>query len=65
MSNAPAECPWVGHGGSGFGYHSGADGWCEDDRALRIFSIAFHRLRSPLSAGSQHSIAKHPLQALR
>jgi acyl-CoA reductase-like NAD-dependent aldehyde dehydrogenase len=25
--NASAACPWVGHKGSGFGYHSGADGW--------------------------------------
>ena len=27
LFHAHAECPWVGHKGSGFGYHSGADGW--------------------------------------
>ena len=27
MNEAPAGCPWVGQKGSGFGYHSGADGW--------------------------------------
>lgn len=27
MASAPAACPWVGHKGSGFGCHSGADGW--------------------------------------
>lgn len=27
MAGAPVACPWVGHRGSGFGYHSGADGW--------------------------------------
>ena len=27
MTNAHLECPWVGHKGSGMGYHSGADGW--------------------------------------
>lgn len=27
LDNAPFECPWVGHKRSGFGYHSGADGW--------------------------------------
>ena len=24
---ASIECPWVGHKRSGFGYHSGSDGW--------------------------------------
>uniref|UniRef100_A0A7S3V078 Aldehyde dehydrogenase domain-containing protein n=1 Tax=Aplanochytrium stocchinoi TaxID=215587 RepID=A0A7S3V078_9STRA len=24
---APAKCPWIGTKGSGFGYHSGMDGW--------------------------------------
>jgi acyl-CoA reductase-like NAD-dependent aldehyde dehydrogenase len=27
MFHMQPECPWVGHKGSGFGYHSGADGW--------------------------------------
>lgn len=27
MLTAAATCPWVGHKGSGFGYHSGPDGW--------------------------------------
>merc|ERR1711920_871457 len=27
MMNAATVCPWVGHKGSGFGYHSGPDGW--------------------------------------
>eukprot|EP01043_Picozoa_sp_COSAG02_P039763 COSAG02_NODE_3162_length_7248_cov_147.217793_6_plen_467_part_00 len=27
MLNAPGGAPWVGHKASGFGYHSGADGW--------------------------------------
>jgi len=27
MATASASCPWVGHKGSGFGYHSGPDGW--------------------------------------
>lgn len=27
LFHANVMCPWVGHKGSGFGYHSGADGW--------------------------------------
>ena len=27
LFHAQPECPWAGHKGSGFGYHSGADGW--------------------------------------
>jgi len=27
LATAPVACPWVGHKGSGFGYHSGADGY--------------------------------------
>jgi acyl-CoA reductase-like NAD-dependent aldehyde dehydrogenase len=27
LFHAPPACPWAGHKGSGFGYHSGADGW--------------------------------------
>jgi hypothetical protein len=27
MLEAPAAAPWVGHKGSGFGFHSGLDGW--------------------------------------
>ena len=27
LDNAPMQCPWVGHKRSGFGYHSGPDGW--------------------------------------
>ena len=27
LDTAPLECPWAGHKRSGFGYHSGADGW--------------------------------------
>lgn len=27
LFHADPKCPWVGHKGSGFGYHSGADGW--------------------------------------
>ena len=27
LDSAPPQCPWVGHKRSGFGYHSGADGW--------------------------------------
>merc|ERR1712083_151578 len=27
MMTASASCPWVGQKGSGFGYHSGPDGW--------------------------------------
>lgn len=27
MAGAPLQCPWIGHKGSGFGTHSGADGW--------------------------------------
>jgi acyl-CoA reductase-like NAD-dependent aldehyde dehydrogenase len=27
LFHANAACPWVGHKGSGFGYHSGPDGW--------------------------------------
>ena len=27
LNEAPTACPWVGHKGSGFGFHSGADGW--------------------------------------
>jgi hypothetical protein len=27
LFNANMLCPWVGHKGSGFGYHSGSDGW--------------------------------------
>lgn len=27
LAKAPIACPWVGAKGSGFGYHSGADGW--------------------------------------
>ena len=27
LDAAPAACPWVGHKGSGMGYHSGMDGW--------------------------------------
>ena len=27
LATAPLECPWSGAKGSGFGYHSGADGW--------------------------------------
>lgn len=27
MATAPVACPWVGHKGSGFGFHSGADGY--------------------------------------
>ena len=27
MGNAAPECPWVGHKKSGYGFHSGEDGW--------------------------------------
>lgn len=27
MMKAPTACPWVGHKGSGHGFHSGTDGW--------------------------------------
>merc|ERR1712070_949615 len=27
LAVAPAACPWIGMKSSGFGYHSGADGW--------------------------------------
>lgn len=27
LANAPPDCPWVGHKKSGFGFHSGFDGW--------------------------------------
>eukprot|EP00927_Polykrikos_kofoidii_P083486 TRINITY_DN8557_c0_g1_i2.p1 TRINITY_DN8557_c0_g1~~TRINITY_DN8557_c0_g1_i2.p1 ORF type:complete len:109 (-),score=18.03 TRINITY_DN8557_c0_g1_i2:134-460(-) len=27
IMNAASACPWVGHKGSGFGSHSGPDGW--------------------------------------
>lgn len=27
MVNADLSCPWIGQKGSGFGYHSGPDGW--------------------------------------
>jgi len=27
MMNADSSCPWIGQKGSGFGYHSGPDGW--------------------------------------
>ena len=27
LAAAPLQCPWIGAKGSGFGYHSGADGW--------------------------------------
>merc|ERR1719408_100910 len=27
LMNANASCPWIGQKGSGFGYHSGPDGW--------------------------------------
>jgi len=27
LAVAPLECPWIGHGASGFGFHSGLDGW--------------------------------------
>lgn len=27
LAKAPARCPWIGAKGSGFGYHSGFDGW--------------------------------------
>ena len=27
VANAPPSCPWIGHKSSGFGYHSGEDGW--------------------------------------
>jgi len=27
LEHMQPECPWVGHKGSGFGYHSGPDGW--------------------------------------
>ena len=27
LINAAAQCPWAGQKGSGFGYHSGEDGW--------------------------------------
>lgn len=27
IANAPIDCPWVGHKRSGFGFHSGLDGW--------------------------------------
>jgi len=27
LAKAPTRCPWVGAKGSGFGYHSGDDGW--------------------------------------
>mmetsp|Transcript_15608 Transcript_15608/g.36313 ORF Transcript_15608/g.36313 Transcript_15608/m.36313 type:complete len:591 (-) Transcript_15608:510-2282(-) len=27
LFHANVQCPWVGHKGSGFGYHSGPDGW--------------------------------------
>ncbi|KAJ8610694.1 hypothetical protein CTAYLR_005645 [Chrysophaeum taylorii] len=27
LAQAPLECPWIGHLESGFGYHSGPDGW--------------------------------------
>ena len=27
IDNADLRCPWVGHKSSGFGYHSGKDGW--------------------------------------
>mmetsp|Transcript_24944 Transcript_24944/g.54396 ORF Transcript_24944/g.54396 Transcript_24944/m.54396 type:complete len:478 (-) Transcript_24944:79-1512(-) len=27
LDNAHLACPWVGHKSSGFGYHSGRDGW--------------------------------------
>jgi len=27
LFHASPDCPWVGHKGSGFGYHSGPDGW--------------------------------------
>ena len=27
LACAPAQCPWIGHKGSGFGSHSGPDGW--------------------------------------
>jgi acyl-CoA reductase-like NAD-dependent aldehyde dehydrogenase len=27
LFHAGPDCPWVGHKGSGFGYHSGPDGW--------------------------------------
>merc|ERR1712187_154393 len=27
MMSADPSCPWIGQKGSGFGYHSGPDGW--------------------------------------
>ena len=27
VASAPPSCPWIGHKASGFGYHSGEDGW--------------------------------------
>lgn len=27
IEKAPAACPWIGHKSSGFGFHSGEDGW--------------------------------------
>lgn len=54
MNEAPAGCPWVGQKGSGFGYHSGADGW-------RQFSVPKSLIFSSvddLQTSKSHSLAE-------
>lgn len=39
MMNCAAACPWTGHKGSGFGYHSGPDGWRQFSLPQSIVSM--------------------------
>jgi len=38
--NASVQCPWVGHKGSGFGYHSGPDGWRQFSMPQSLVTLA-------------------------
>jgi len=52
LACAPASCPWIGQKSSGYGYHSGADGW-------RQFSVPKSLIFSTKEdLGTQHKAAE-------
>ena len=52
LDKAPASCAWVGQKQSGYGYHSGADGW-------RQFSVPKSLIfNAKEDLGTQHKVAE-------
>jgi acyl-CoA reductase-like NAD-dependent aldehyde dehydrogenase len=56
MDNAPPECPWVGHKRSGFGYHSGTEGWRQFSTPKSLIALPGVEVASgaePIGGGEQ------------